>query len=54
MKIEFKSLTVVVFLILSSQGFSQIYSELGAVKKDTLEYKQLLPILGKKVHDKSC
>jgi hypothetical protein len=49
MKKCLKILVLVLICVLSTQGFSQVYSELGAVKQDTLEYNQLLPIFGKKV-----
>lgn len=51
MKNHIKILGLVFLLTITHKGFSQVYSELGAVKKDTLEYNQLLPILGKKVHE---
>lgn len=49
MKTHIKLLCVVFFIAITHSGFSQVYSELGEVQKDTLEYKQLLPIYGKKV-----
>ena len=51
MKLKFKIFLLVFVMIWSSESFAQVYSELGATKQDTLEYKQLLPILGKKVHE---
>ena len=50
MKKGLKISIIFIFCALSTPGFSQVYSELSAVKQDTLEYNQLLPIFGKKVH----
>jgi len=51
MPMKIKNLALAFLLLLGAQSYGQVYSELGAVKKDTLEYNQLLPILGKKVHE---
>ena len=51
MKYYLKTFLVAIFFITNSQSFSQVYSELTKAKKDSTEYKQLLPILGKKVHE---
>ncbi|WP_223115304.1 hypothetical protein [Hanstruepera ponticola] len=39
-----------ILLSITSQSFSQVYSELNNKKKDTTEYKYILPIFGKKTH----
>ncbi len=49
MKNQIKIVILVFLMSISHLGFSQVYSELTNVQKDTLEYNQLLPIFGKKV-----
>ena len=41
---------IITILCFSIETYSQVYSDLNNKKKDTTEYKYLLPILGKKTH----
>lgn len=45
-----KTVIIISLLFISTFSFSQTYSNLDTRKKDTTEYKYMLPILGKQVH----